>query len=213
MCGRPPGARHPGLPQRRPRRRRRRSAAAAAEMASHRLGRHAARRGERGGERTTFPRGRRAPGRCDWPAPQPNQRGGGGQGSRRCSPAEASGRAAGGNMALGTRAPRRLLHLPAGSCLLLLLLLLLLLCGQLGGGQKKKEVETFASFAIAPGRGAGAALPCRLPLGSARGRRRRPPPPGALRSSLFALPPPRAPPAAGAGLPPPAPPAPLPPQP
>ncbi|XP_074722388.1 dolichyl-diphosphooligosaccharide--protein glycosyltransferase subunit TUSC3 [Strix uralensis] len=43
-------------------------------------------------------------------------------------------------MALGTRAPRRLLHLPAGSCrLLLLLLLLLLLCGQLGGGQKKKE--------------------------------------------------------------------------
>lgn len=166
-----------------------------------------------GGERTTFPRGRRAPGRCDWPAPQPNQRGGGGQGSRRCSPAEASGRAAGGNMALGTRAPRRLLHLPAGSCLLLLLLLLLLLCGQLGGGQKKKEVETFASFAIAPGRGAGAALPCRLPLGSARGRRRRPPPPGALRSSLFALPPPRAPPAAGAGLPPPAPPAPLPPQP
>lgn len=55
-----------------------------------------------------------------------------------------------GNMALGTRAPRRLLHLPAGSCLLLLLVLLLLLCGQLGGGQKKKEVETFASFAIAP---------------------------------------------------------------
>lgn len=57
-------------------------------------------------------------------------------------------------MALGIRAPRRLLllHLPAGSCrLLLLLLLLLLLCGQLGGGQKKKEVDTFASFAIAPG--------------------------------------------------------------
>ncbi|XP_073198047.1 dolichyl-diphosphooligosaccharide--protein glycosyltransferase subunit TUSC3 isoform X2 [Lepidochelys kempii] len=38
-------------------------------------------------------------------------------------------------MALGTRASRWLLHLPAGSCLLLLLLL----CVQLGGGQKKKE--------------------------------------------------------------------------
>ncbi|XP_043369696.1 tumor suppressor candidate 3 isoform X5 [Dermochelys coriacea] len=40
-------------------------------------------------------------------------------------------------MALGTRASRWLLHLPAGSYLLLVLLLLL--CVQLGGGQKKKE--------------------------------------------------------------------------
>ncbi|XP_065452886.1 tumor suppressor candidate 3 isoform X3 [Chrysemys picta bellii] len=39
-------------------------------------------------------------------------------------------------MALGTRASRWLLYLPAGSCLLVLLLLL---CVQLGGGQKKKE--------------------------------------------------------------------------
>ncbi|XP_044875012.1 tumor suppressor candidate 3 isoform X3 [Mauremys mutica] len=39
-------------------------------------------------------------------------------------------------MALGTRASRWLLHLPAGSCRLLVLLLL---CVQLGGGQKKKE--------------------------------------------------------------------------
>lgn len=80
----------------------------------------------------------------------------------------------GRNMALGAGAARWLPHLPAGGCLPLLLLLLLLLCGQLGGGQKKKEVETFASFAIAPGRGCPVALlpspesPCPRPPGAPR---------------------------------------------
>lgn len=83
-------------------------------------------------------------------------------------------------MALGAGVVRRLPHLPAGGCLPLLLLLLLLLCGQLGGGQKKKEVETFASFAVAPGWWCPVALrsslesPCPRPLGAPRPA--RPPP-------------------------------------
>uniref|UniRef100_A0A8C3CA28 Tumor suppressor candidate 3 n=1 Tax=Cairina moschata TaxID=8855 RepID=A0A8C3CA28_CAIMO len=83
-------------------------------------------------------------GRCDWPGPEPNERGGEvGSGAAGALPAGGQRPAGGGKMAPGDRRWQRLWvpvpHPPAGSCLLLLLLLLLLLCGQLGGGQKKKE--------------------------------------------------------------------------